>query len=82
MTGEIARLRGLLAVNEKLLETYSAGIDGDMDELRSLADKYENKADLKSVRIVVVAGRIHDQVENYRKVAEIIKRVKRDLGEA
>ena len=81
MSSEITNLRGRLAHAEKLQHALQVGIDCDIDEIRSMADKYEPKVELKSDRIVVVADRLHNQVVQLRKMTDQIRSIKKDLGE-
>ncbi|HEX2957727.1 MAG TPA: hypothetical protein VHO70_12905 [Chitinispirillaceae bacterium] len=78
---EIMQLRGRLATAEQTLSLLDVGIDTDIDEIRSLADKFEEKCDLKTNRIQLIAGRLHSQVEQYKKLTAQIKQLKSDLGE-
>jgi hypothetical protein len=78
---EILTLRGRLAVNEKLINTLTIGIDTDISELRTLADKFEPKTDLQTDRIKLIAARIDDQVRQLREITAIVKTIKKDLGE-
>lgn len=78
---EIFLLRGRLATAQELARTLEIGLDTDIGELRTLADKYEEKTDLRAERIVVIAHRIEDQVKSLRKLKQQIKDLKQDLGE-
>jgi hypothetical protein len=80
MSDEITKLRGRLAVAQELAEAISLGISVDIDEIRSLADKYEHPVDLKSDRILVAAKRLDDQVKRLRTVQLEIASLLKDLG--
>ena len=81
MNNEIAALRGRLAFSKKTIETLSAGIDGDISELRNLADKYEPKESLNTDRMKLVVDRIHNQKQKLLEFNNIVISLKRDLGE-
>ncbi|MCL2689058.1 MAG: hypothetical protein FWE57_04325 [Chitinispirillia bacterium] len=81
MNNEVAILRGKIAVNEKLVETYSAEINGDISQLRILADKSEPKESLETGTMKIIVDRIHDRAVLIRKLKDIIKGLKQDLGE-
>ena len=76
---ETMQLRGRLASAEQTLNLLGVGID--IDEIRSLADKYEDKTDLKTDRILLVADRLNAQTTRYKKLTAQIKEIKKDLGE-
>ncbi len=78
---EVMQLRGRLATAQELTRTLEIGLDTDICELRTLADKYEEKTDLRAERIVVIAHRIEDQVKGLRKLKQQINDLKKDLGE-
>lgn len=78
---ETMQLRGRLASAEQTLNLLGVGIDTDIDEIRSLADKYEDKTDLKTDRILLVADRLNAQTTRYKKLTAQIKEIKKDLGE-
>jgi hypothetical protein len=82
MNNEIAALRGRLAASEKIQEAVSLSIDCTIDELRSLADKYEDKACLETDKIFVLAKRLDGDAKHYRELAGLISRIRKDLGEA
>lgn len=74
-------LRGRLATNEKLAHALTVGIDCDIDELRSIADKFEVKTELKTERMVILTDRIDAQVKKLRAINEQIKAIHKELGE-
>lgn len=78
---EIMALRGRLATNEKLAHALTVGIDCDIDELRSIADKFEVKTELKTERMVILTDRIDAQVKKLRAINEQIKAIHKELGE-
>ena len=78
---DITNLRERLAVAKKAVETLTMGINVYIDELRSLADKYEDKTKLKSARIVEVAMRIHEQKTKLVELNDQILSIKSDLGD-
>jgi len=80
MTPEIALLRQRLAANEELVVALTIGLDCDIDEMRSICDKYETKVDLKSERMMLIADRINNQRNQLRKLEAEIKNLKKDLG--
>jgi hypothetical protein len=80
MSDEITRLRGRLAASQELAETIDLGIAVDIDEIRNLADKYEERAELKSDRILLAAKRLDEQVRKLRIVKKEIESLLRDLG--
>jgi hypothetical protein len=80
MSDEVTKLRGRLAVAQELAETIDLGIAIDIDEIRNLADKYEERADLKSDRILIAAQRLDGQVKKLRSVKTEIESLLRDLG--
>jgi hypothetical protein len=82
MNNENLNLRGRLAVNEKLADSITIGIDMTIDEIRAYADKYEDKSELKSDRILLAANRLVQQHAEYRRLQKEIASIKRDLGEA
>jgi len=82
MSNETTVLRGRLADNEKVKEAVSLSIDCTIDELRSLADKYEDKCSLESDKIFVLAKRLDGDVKHYRELTRINKQLRKDLGEA
>jgi hypothetical protein len=78
---EILQLRGRVAVNEKLMVTLASGIDVDIDEMRTLCDKYEKKTCLRSDRIAVVAERLCASINQYKELADQTAAIKKDIGE-
>jgi hypothetical protein len=82
MNNEILNLRGRLAVNEKLLDSAAIGIDMAIDEIRAYADKYADKSELMSDRVLFSANRLVQQHAKYRALEKEIASIKRDLGEA
>jgi hypothetical protein len=78
---ELMNLRGRLAVAEQAIQLLEVGIDTDIDELRSIADKYEDKHLLRVDRIALIATRLKDQVEKLRKLREQSLAIKKDLGQ-
>jgi hypothetical protein len=82
MNSDIAALRGRLASNEKVMEAVSLSIDCTLDELRCLADRYEDKARLESDKIIVLAKRLDGDVRHYRELTTQCNRIRKDLGEA
>lgn len=81
MNDEITKLRGRLAVAQELAETIKLGIAVDIDEIRNLADRYENPEELKADRLALAAARLDDQVKRLRKVKAEIDNLLRDLGQ-
>jgi len=81
MSNEIDVLRGRLAANEKTMEGVSLSIDCTIDELRCLADKYEDKSALENDKIFVLAKRLDYDVRQYRELTGINNRLRKDLGE-
>jgi len=82
MSNETTLLRGRLADNEKVAEAVSLSIDCTIDEIRALADKYEDKSDLETDKILVLAKRLDGDGKHYRELTRIIKQIRKDLGEA
>jgi len=81
MNNEIAALHGRLAANEKVLEAVGLSIDCTIEELRCLADKYEDKCGLQSDKIFVLAKRLDGDVKHYRELSGQCDRLRKDLGE-
>jgi len=81
MTNEIAVLRGRLALSRELMSALEISIDGDIAELRVLADRYEPKATLNTGRQAAVALRIDKDAQQYRALAKVVDGIKKDLGE-
>jgi ubiquinone biosynthesis protein UbiJ len=81
MSGEIDAIRGRLASSEKVIEAVALSMDCTIDEIRCLADKYEDKAALESGKILVLAKRLDGDAKHYRELSGLISRLKKDLGE-
>ena len=81
MNNEIAALRGRLAANEKVMEAVGLSIDCTIEELRVLADKYEDKRCLETDKIFVLAKRLDGDVKHYRELSGQCDRLRKDLGE-
>ena len=78
---ESLALRGRLAVNEKAIHALTCGIDTDIEELRTLADKFEEKIELKTDRMVLVTDRLNTQVIKLREITNQSAAIKKELGE-
>jgi DNA-binding transcriptional MerR regulator len=78
---EILALRGKVAINEKIIRSLTVGLDCDIDEIRVLCDKYEEKTNLDEERIQLVADRIANQIRQLKKLTQQTADIKRDLGE-
>jgi hypothetical protein len=81
MNNELLILRGRLATAEQLIPTITSGIDVDIDELRTMLDKYVPKTELQIERIKVVSDRIGETVKRLRELTNLVASIKRDLGE-
>ena len=78
---EILQLRGRLATNDKVIASLKTGIDVDIDEARTLFDKYTEKPELQTDRMLIVTDRINESVNKLRKLMEQNKQIRKDLGE-
>jgi hypothetical protein len=78
---EILALRGKVAVNEKIIHALTVGLDCDIDEMRGVCDKYEEKTNLDADRIQLVADRIANQIRQLKKLTQQTADIKKDLGE-
>ncbi|MCL2268593.1 MAG: hypothetical protein FWC23_05340 [Chitinispirillia bacterium] len=81
MNSEIAVLRGRLAVAVELAGATETGINCDIAIIRAGADKYVDKAELKSDQILAAAVRIKESVAKLRELKALITSIKIDLGE-
>lgn len=81
MGNEILVLRGRIAHTEALLKTLSTGIDVDIDEGRSLLDKFADKTMLQVGKLEVVIDRLCTQTRKYTELKLKLTEMKRDLGE-
>jgi hypothetical protein len=81
MSNEVAALRGRLAASEKVKEAVALSMDCTIDEIRCLADKYEDKNCLESDKIFILAKRLDGDAKHYRELAGLINRLRKDLGE-
>jgi hypothetical protein len=80
MGNELLVLRGRLAVNEGLIRDLTCGIDVNIDELRSMLDKYTPKTELRSDRIALVSAELVCSIDKLKTLTAIIAEIKRDLG--
>lgn len=80
MNNEIMALRGRLAANEELIKTMTSGIDVDIDELRTMLDRYAPKSELNAARIRVVADRLVESLDNLETLQRQTNAIRRDLG--
>ena len=81
MNTETAALRGRLASSEKVIEAVALSMDCTIDEIRCLADKYEDKRCLETDKIFVLAKRLDGDVKHYRELSGQCDRLRKDLGE-
>ncbi|MFA5751109.1 MAG: hypothetical protein WC898_02355 [Candidatus Paceibacterota bacterium] len=81
MSNETMALRGRLSVAEATIRSLSLGIDCDIDEARSLLDKYADKTMLQSGKLKVIIDRLDNQVVQITKLTQQAASIKSDLGE-
>lgn len=81
MNNELLMLRGRLATAEQLIPSISYGIDVDIDELRTMLDKYLPKTEIRVDRMKVVFDRLYCSIHQLREHTALVASIKKDLGE-